>query len=317
MNPTTAAPAGAQEGSWINGQQVWGGQLGPKGVIINPNQPGYGQPVSKEVVDQTNPANWAYLHPGDVTGAGTGMLGGTGAPTLDLQSVYNSAYNTPEIKAAQAEYDTKVKARDAALASVNDNPFYVEGTRVGKQAKVNEAAGNDLTRLQNQLAQLRSDAEIKVNIATKQYDINNQAYQNNLSMVNSLISSGGLTGATTADLAKYASLTGMPVSLLQGVLEKQQQALATGNKLQTDMITSTDDKGNVTVAIIDTQTGKVIGKNSLGVIGKTSTVGEVVPLAKLSAVDQGNIKDLKNKISTKQLTREEAVSMFPNYAPYL
>lgn len=300
-----------QYGAYYNGQ-AWDGTK-----LLAPGLDFHGNPVSKEVVDQTNPANWDYLHPGDVTGAGMGTPGGTGAPTLDLQAVYNSAYNTPEIKAAQAEYDAKTKARDAALAGVNDNPFYVEGTRVGKQAKVNEAAENDLTRVQNQLAQLKSDAEIKVNIATKQYDINNQAYKDNLSMVNSLISSGGLTGATTADLAKYASITGMPVSLLQGVLTKQQQATATGNKLQTDTITSTDDKGNMTVAIIDTQTGKVIAKNSLGVIGKTTTAAEVVPFAKLSAVDQGNIKDLKNKISTKQLTREEAVSMFPNYAPYL
>ena len=54
MNPTpqtqpTPPPGGFQLGGWYNGQQYWNGQLGAAGVINNPNQVGYGQPVSAEV----------------------------------------------------------------------------------------------------------------------------------------------------------------------------------------------------------------------------------------------------------------------------
>lgn len=313
-NGQTVTP---KNGDWVDGQHYFNGTLSQKGQESPlSGTPTAGQMVSKATVDQTNLKNWNYLHPGDVTGAGGVTPGTAGPATLNLQSVYDSAYNTPEIKAAQAEYDAKTKARDAALANEADNPFYAQGTLTGKQAKINDAAGNDLTRLQNQLSQLKSDAAIKVNIATKQYDINNQAYKDNLSMFNSLISSGGLTNATTADLANYATSTGIPVSMLQGILDKQKAEAIKGNALTTDIITQTDDKGNVTVAVINSKTGTVIAKNNLGQIGKSTTTAQVVPFSKLSATQQSEINKIKDAIRTKLATREEMANQFPEYAPY-
>jgi hypothetical protein len=43
-----------QNGGWYNGQQYWNGQLGAPGVINNPNQQGYQQPVSQEVNRQSS-----------------------------------------------------------------------------------------------------------------------------------------------------------------------------------------------------------------------------------------------------------------------
>ena len=57
-------PDGASDGGWYEGRQLWQGRLGPKNVIINPNQQGYNREVSREVVAQTNPDNVSYLQAG-------------------------------------------------------------------------------------------------------------------------------------------------------------------------------------------------------------------------------------------------------------
>src|SRR3990167_5842600 len=52
----------ASTGGWYDGQQFWGGTLSAPGVInTQSSQQGAGQAVSKEVVQQTNPANWDYI----------------------------------------------------------------------------------------------------------------------------------------------------------------------------------------------------------------------------------------------------------------
>lgn len=51
-------------GGWYGGKQYWNGVLGPAGVIINPNQQGYNQPVSSEVNKQSDAAQG--LAPGTI-----------------------------------------------------------------------------------------------------------------------------------------------------------------------------------------------------------------------------------------------------------
>jgi len=57
-----APPGGFKEGGWYEGRQYIGGTFGAPGVI-HPQSPqvGAGQPVSKEVIAQTDPANVAYI----------------------------------------------------------------------------------------------------------------------------------------------------------------------------------------------------------------------------------------------------------------
>ncbi len=255
-----------QVGGWYEGRQ-WNGQtLGAPGVINMPGVPGSGQPVSNEVIAQTNPANVAYIQqqqqqmagaqPGGaaqpgMAGAGAGMALGNPQPTIDVQGVYNSAFNTPEITSAQSEIDVKQKAYDDAQAIINDNPFYSEATRVGKSQQLTQQFNSEMSRLQDKAARLKADAEIKVNLALKQYDINNQAYKDQLSLFNSMLSAGGLTNASGSELASYAVATGIPVSMLEGIIAKQKK-----DEIKPQLIT--DNNGNVT--IIDAMTGTVINK---------------------------------------------------------
>ena len=53
---------GFQQGAWYSGRQYWGGTLSDPNVIHpSSDQPGAGQSVSKEVVQQTAPGNWDYV----------------------------------------------------------------------------------------------------------------------------------------------------------------------------------------------------------------------------------------------------------------
>src|SRR3990167_3411281 len=104
-----------------------------------------------------------------------------------------------------------------------------------------------------------ADAEIKVNLAMKQYDISNEAYKNQLSVFNSLLSAGGLTNATGEDIASYAVATGIPTSLIQGIADKQKQ-----EAIKPQVFDNTDDNGNVTLSIVDVNTGNIINTTSLG-----------------------------------------------------
>lgn len=282
----------ANPGGWYDGQQYWGGQLGASNVIINPNQQGYQQQVSKEVVDQSGSNNWAYLQGkqnqgGGAPSGGAGVPGGGGgmpsmpqSPTIDIKSIYDAAFGSQEIKdltTKLTEQENLINQRKKQLAEaealINDNPWYSEATRVGKVSKLREKANADINTLSdeynsysNQLKNLRTDAEIKVNLELKQYDINNAEYQKNLDRLNFLISSGAITNASADDLSSIAAATGVSPTMIQGIITK-----AKNDGKQPHVITSEDNNGNVTVSVVDLLTGEVINQNSLGKIGSDST----------------------------------------------
>src|SRR3972149_2710417 len=221
-------------------------------------------------------------------GVGTGMGARAGfgltQPTIDLNAIYESSYKSPEIQKLNEEITAKQKARDEAVAIVNDNPFYSEATRVGKIAKINEKYNDDATTLQNERAMKLADAEIKVNLAMKQYDISNEAYKNQLSVFNSLLSAGGLTNATGEDIASYAVATGIPTSLIQGIADKQKQ-----EAIKPQVFDNTDDNGNVTLSIVDVNTGNIINTTSLGKVGGGSGGG--------GELGSKNLQKLKTDVS--------------------
>lgn len=307
-----APTGGFQTGGWYNARQYWNGTLGEVNQIHQEsNQQGAGKEVSAPVVAASNPAqnlapgtNEAYiasekakqekLNPPVVGPSGTpnfvsdtttptNNAGGTSAigsakPTIDLTSVYNTAYNTPEITAsnkavsdAQAEIDKAQAAHDAEMAIINDNPLYSAGTMTGKADKLDKKFSADLNRLQNakaiaagELAQKKADAEIKVNLAMKQYDINNQAYKDSLSLFNSLLDAGALINASGTDIAGYASTLGIPTSMINSIVSSQK-----AKAVNSQVITATDNSGNMTAVVINKDTGAVISKTSLGKIDGT------------------------------------------------
>ena len=195
------------------------------------------------------------------TGLGSGQPAG-----INLNKIYESALSDPALKSLETELTTKKKARDEAEADINDNPYYTEATRVGKIAKLDEKAGDELKTLQSQIDSKKADAQIKVNIATQQYNIDSNEYQKNLSKLNLLISSGAIVGASSSDVAQIALATGMSTDMVKSIIDTTKQG-----QIQTSVTTNTDDNGNVTVSVINTKTGEVVAQNSLGAIGNKQT----------------------------------------------
>ena len=317
-----------QNGGWYDGQQFVNGTLSNPGVINSQStQQGAGQAVSAAVVAQTNPNNVTYLAkqgapppattpatpaPAQTT-ASTGSTGATGtisaAPTIDLVGITNAAYNTPEITAANqaitdanTELTTRQQALADAQAEINDNPFYSEATRVGKSAALTSEANADMTVIQNKiseaqgtLASLKADAAIKVNAATGQYNIDNTAYQENLSQFNSLLSNGALDNASGTDIANLATQTGIPTSEIQSMITASQKK---DNPVQ--IVQSQDANGQVMLVGVDS-TGKVVSTTTIpGTSTKTSTATETKASDTQSNLD-GLITSIKNYNNLKDI----------------
>lgn len=200
--------------------------------------------------------------------SGLGLSGGGSSAGIDLNKMYEDLMNSPEITDLQKQLDEKRKAKDEANANINDNPFYSEATRVGKISKLDEKADREIGTLEQSLAERKADAQVRLNIATQQYNIESQEYQNNLNKLNMLISSGAILNASANDIAQIATSTGMSTAMVNGIISQTR-----ANQISPQVITSTNDAGVVTVSVVDSKTGKVINQSSLGAVGNKQTGG--------------------------------------------
>lgn len=323
---------GFEQGGWYSGRQYWGGTLSDVGTIHpSSNQIGAGQAVSAEVNAQSAAAQGvsvpqfnAYLSGQRIKqqqlpagGGGTtmpneggmgamntmdtvppsGSSGGAGfmAPaTINLQSLYDTAYKDSGILALQDEMNQKSKALIEQSKMINENPYFAEATRVGKIAKLEETANKELTRLQNEIAQKKADVDTKLGIATKQFDMNQSASNQALNQFNTLLSSGALDNASGADLAQFSAATGLPSSFIQSAVRLSKQ-----KNVESKLIEATDDYGNVTVSLVQIKDGQmtVVGKQSLGKIaGSKSTGGTSQANIKMTAISTASqiLDNLKN-----------------------
>lgn len=206
-------------------------------------------------------------------GSGVSGLGsfGASASTPDLKSIYEGLYNTSGIKESEAALAALTKkltdrqqAQADAAAKINDNPFYSEGTRVGRIAKLDQIANADQTVIQNeqksladQIATKKADIETALNIQLKQFDLNSQAATQALNQFNTLLSSGALDNASAEDIATLTRTTGMPSSFIASAVNATKQ-----KNIPTSTI-SFDDGTNQGFAIINTQTGEIIKKETI------------------------------------------------------
>ena len=194
-------------------------------------------------------------------GGRAGTAGGSPAGTLDLNAMYETAMGG-EIADIEKQITDKQNALTQAMANINDNPYYSEATRTGQLAKLQDRANTEIQTLQNQLTMKKADLQTQLNIATQQYNIQSQEYQNNLNRLNLLISTGAIAGASAEDIAQISEATGMGTSMVQSIISKVNE----GNR---NLQTSTDNAGNVT--IFDANTGAIV--NRISGIGKASTSG--------------------------------------------
>lgn len=206
---------------------------------------------------------------GSSGGGGLGFGGSGGVPaSIDLNKMYESAMTAPEITDLEKQLADKEAAYSTATTNINDNPYYSEGTRTGHIAKLNTTYQIDKENLVGQIAQKKADVQTKLNIATQQYNIENQEYQNNIQRLNLLISSGALLNASGTDIAQVALATGLSTSMVKSIQNKMKS-----DQIKPTVINSEDANGNVTVAVIDANTGNLISQRSLGKIGKGSSSG--------------------------------------------
>lgn len=267
-----------QEGGWYNGSQLFGGSLSAPGVInSNSPQQGAGQAVSPEVIAQTNPANVAYVQkqqqsykPGGISqplptngGAGPaygGDSGGTGLgittpPPINLPQLYESLYASSGIRDAEAGLTDKTNQYNDAVSKIKNNPYLAEGNMTGRISKLDQKFAADSASIKNDIAMRKADVETRLNLQTKQYDINTQAAKQALDQFNSLLSAGALDSANGSDIASLTRSTGLSSNMIQSAIG----ASRTKNAIKPTMV-SFDDGTNQGFAMVNPMTGEIIGK---------------------------------------------------------
>ena len=226
---------------------------------------------------------------GGGSGAGTGALPVFNQPTIDLQKSYENLYSGSGIGDIESTISTKEKARNDALAKINDNPYFSEATRVGRVAKLDQIFQNDTASLRSDVATRKADLETRFGLQTKQFDINSQQAQQAFTQFSSLLSMGALDNASGVDLANITRATGLSSSQISSAIQ------ATKDAKKKDVPTSTisyDDGVNQGYAVINSQTGEIIRKEKVAASKPEKAIA--APKATESEIKAGNRASAKS-----------------------
>ena len=331
-----------QTGGWYDGQQYWGGTLSQPGQI-NPlsNQPGAGQPVSKEVIAQTAPENVAYIEAQrakagltqslpatgvpvsqPVTPSATGTTGTQGTTTgipaftapvsIDLPTIYTNLYKESGISAIEEELSQKTKEYTEAKGRINDNPFLSEATRVGRVAKLEQLFNERTANLRGDIATKKADVEMKLNLQMKQFDLQSQATQLAWQQFNTLLTAGALNNASGEDIANITKSTGISSDMIRAAIEANKK-----KGVETSVIQSTNNAGVVTISVVNSNTGEIIKQTSLGAVGKVQTGGggTTTPTKNMRAQFLEEAKTIQGKSIGGQWWGQFAL-LVASYAPF-
>lgn len=191
--------------------------------------------------------------------SGTGIPTFT-QPTIDLSALYEGLYASSGIKDIENELSAKSKAYTEQVAKIKDNPYLYEATMTGRLSKLQDKFNDDTKNIQNDIAMRKADIETKLNLQTKQFDIESQQAQQAFNQFNSLLSSGALDNASGEDIANITRATGISSSMIKSAIGVSQKKNAP--KVNTQVI-QVDDGKNISVVVIDQDTGEVINKQIL------------------------------------------------------
>ena len=284
---TTVAPV---NGAWYDGRRYLDGQLLTAGQdtpgnfvsaevnaqsakaqgVTTQNLETYlqTQSTTPTAVQPSTTANMPTTTPGVTSTTGGGASLGIANPSIDLPSIYQNLYDSSGISALEKELSDKEKAFIEVQGGINDNPFMSEATRVGRVAKAQELYDQRTASLKNDIATKKADIETKLNLQTKQFDINSQQAKANLDQLNTLINLGALDNVSGETVANLTRSTGISSDLIQSAIDARKV-----KDVKTDVHYSTADNGTVTASVINTATGEIIATNNLGKIGNAQTTG--------------------------------------------
>lgn len=343
----------AQQGGWYDGQQYWGGTLSTAGQINSQsNQIGAGQMVSPEVnaqsaaqqgvspqqfeqylaqqrqvaanqpapspsatPDRMSPASSPSTAPG--AGAGVGFT----APTpIDLPGLYRTLSENAGISAIEQKLADAADSYAKAQSTINDNPFLSEATRVGRISKLSTDYQNAVKNDVDLLAMKKADIEVQLNLQSKQFDINSQVARDALDRFNSLLSSGALNTASGEDIANIARSTGMSTAAIQSAVEANR-----AKNVQTSVV-SYDDGTNQGFAVINTQTGEIISKQTIAASKPKAASEGSTKEADYQANTQSAIGDIQRGVKLRDLIShygvlgglpiEDLYRLYNTHSPY-
>lgn len=217
VNPNT----NFEQGGWYGGAQYWDGKFGMPGVIINPNQQGYGQLVSSEVNRQSSIAQGKQPSAIDDYLARLRQKLGTANSQLEqLASGQTTATDTGDGGSALSEYQNQLSEIDAKIAKknqelieaenkINENPFLSEATRVGRVRKLYEMSQKEISNLLTQRNQLWQEMQF----AYQQQKDAQEAAKPNTQVIQSTDENGNLTLITidknTGEVISKQSIAGV------------------------------------------------------------------------------------------------------------
>ena len=216
-------------------------------------------PEFKKQPTATGTTGSSAMSGGGITGIGSSMKTDTsGIPIYQASS---------ELKAVQAEYDKKKLEADKAANIIDDNPFFSEATRLGRQGKLNEQKARDLGTLQEKITSLKADDLLKYNVSMDRYKLQLDQVKQNMDRLNTYISTGAILNATAQDLAQIGVATGMSQAMLQGIVSRTRADIAAKNAptMVTELIKN-EQTGEVTAVSYNKNNPTQFNSNSLGKI---------------------------------------------------
>lgn len=301
-----APKEGFQDLGWYDGYQYKGGTFADARGVIHPDSPqqGAGQKVSEEVNQasaaaqgKSYPEFKAYLEGpasskagvkttstsggGSSLGSGSGVgVSGGAASSFNVTETYDKLYQDlgidalkSDVAAKQAEITARRERLAEAQATINENPWYAEATRTGKLRRLEEQAQADIENIAREQALLQAKVDeanqqlaTKTNLSTQQYQIDRQSAADSVAELNTLLQSGA--DMSNINVGDFAARTGMSTETISALVAASQ-----AQEIKPSVIQSTDDSGNVTVTVIDQNTGAIVGQTSLGRIGKADSTG--------------------------------------------
>lgn len=304
---------------WVNGSLSQPGQIHPEFGGV-----GAGQQVSSEVNQQSDAAQGnnagaidkfiqeqlalqqqqggnAQVSTPSTTGTGTGAgIAGSGfaSPEVpDLASQFKDLMAGSGINEKQAEFSQMEKDFIEAKGKINDNPFLSEASRVGREAKITKLFDERTANIRGDIATAKADAETQLNLQLKQFDLNSQAAKTAMDQFNFLLTSGALDNASGEDIAAITRSTGVSSNLIQSAIQASKK-----KNVETQVVQSEDASGNVTISVINKNTGEVISQNSLGQVGsgRAPSAGDKPAVIGSSQYVAENKSNVSNFLFSKQ-----------------